>query len=129
MVCLVFVGFGVWCVVLNFLLNLLFIWTWPTGWKHAGLAMATVLASAVNGGILSFVLHRRIGGPGWLTVLGTGVKALLGSVVMALVVMVVQAYGELIVVAAAIISGMGTYALWAVCFCRHEIRLIRRSGK
>jgi putative peptidoglycan lipid II flippase len=56
---------GVWTVVLNFALNLLFVFTWPEGYKHAGLAMATVIASLVNGGVLALLLSKRIGGLPW----------------------------------------------------------------
>ncbi|MDD5707403.1 MAG: murein biosynthesis integral membrane protein MurJ [Kiritimatiellae bacterium] len=54
---------GVFGVVLNFSLNVLFVVTWPAGWKHMGIAVATVLTSIVNCVTLAVVLRRRIGAP------------------------------------------------------------------
>lgn len=51
------------CVVLNFCMNMLFVFTWPAGWKHMGLAVATVLSSIVNCSMLAWALHRKLGAP------------------------------------------------------------------
>lgn len=56
---------GLACVALNFALNITFILTFPTYWKHAGLALATVVSEGVNGLVLGLFIHRRIGSPGW----------------------------------------------------------------
>lgn len=53
------------CVGLNLGLNLVFLLTWPAGWKHAGLACATVISSGLNGAVLAVLLHRQLGSPGW----------------------------------------------------------------
>ena len=50
---------GAFAVVLNLGFNLLFIFTFPEGWKHAGLAAGTVLSILVQVGILAFLSHRR----------------------------------------------------------------------
>jgi len=49
------------CVGLNLVLNLLFVFTWPEGWKHVGLAVATVLCSMVNCSLLALRLKRQYG--------------------------------------------------------------------
>ena len=59
----VYVGLG--AVALNLTLNLLAVWTWPHAMKHAGLAFATVLSSTFNVFVLAYIVHRRIGSPGW----------------------------------------------------------------
>ena len=57
------VAFG--CVLLKIGLSILFIWTWPLHVKHAGLALATVIGETVNGVVLAWLLHRRLGSPDW----------------------------------------------------------------
>ncbi len=56
---------GVLTVTLNIVLNLLFVVTWPLYWKHAGLALATVLAESFFAGFLAMRLHHVLGSPGW----------------------------------------------------------------
>jgi putative peptidoglycan lipid II flippase len=73
---------ALWVVGLNLVLNITFILTWPEGYRHAGLAFATVLASAVNGIVLAGMLHRRIGSPGWRMLSGRAVRIVLVSGVM-----------------------------------------------
>jgi len=52
------VTIGVGAMVLNILLNL---W-WVRTWGHVGLALATSVATLLEGGLLYVVLHRRLGG-------------------------------------------------------------------
>ena len=78
---------GLWAVGLNFLLNVLFVVTWPAGYKHAGLAFATVISSTVNGVVLARILKRRLGKIGWPAVTAVCMKALAASAVMAAVVL------------------------------------------
>ena len=52
-------------VALNFALNILFVITWPQGWKHVGLVVSTVLVSILNCVVLWRTLHHRIGAPRW----------------------------------------------------------------
>jgi putative peptidoglycan lipid II flippase len=70
------------CVGLNFVLNVLFVLTWPAPIKHAGLAFATVLASAANGGALAWYLHRRFGSPGWKRIIVSFTKSLVAAAAM-----------------------------------------------
>ncbi len=51
------------CVGINLVLNLLFVFTWAYGWQHVGLAVATVLSSAVNCVLLIVFLRRKLGFP------------------------------------------------------------------
>lgn len=67
------------CVFLNFCLNVIFILTWQWGYKHAGLAFATVLSSMVNCVSLGVILTRRIGYIEWNKVIIVGIKSLLAS--------------------------------------------------
>ena len=71
------------CVLLNLVLNLIFINTWPEGTRHGGLAFATVIAEAVYGLLLGWYLRRRIGlsfGAVWIS----GAKILAAALVMGL---------------------------------------------
>lgn len=67
------------CVFLNFCLNVIFILTWQWGYKHAGLAFATVLASMVNCVSLGVILTRRIGHIEWNKVISVGIKSVFAS--------------------------------------------------
>lgn len=55
------VRIGILCTVINLALKLILMWPM----KHAGIALATVLSSAVNVAILAWLVQRRIGSPGW----------------------------------------------------------------
>lgn len=76
------VKIGVACVLLNLLLNIIFIFTLPVHVKHAGLAASTVIAEALNGGALAWYVHRRLGSPGWGSMLRSAGKALVAAGVM-----------------------------------------------
>ncbi len=52
---------GVLAVAVNLVLNLVFVFTWPMDYRHGGLALASVLASAGNGIMLAVILRRRLG--------------------------------------------------------------------
>ncbi len=56
---------GIRTVLLNIVLSVLFMLTWPLRYKHAGIAFATVVSETVNGVWLALKLHRRLGSPGW----------------------------------------------------------------
>lgn len=75
---------GVWTVALKLALSLTFILTWPLMWKHAGLALATVLAEGINGVVLAALLYRRLGSPGWRTIGWSAGRCLAASAVMGL---------------------------------------------
>ncbi len=71
-------------VCLKIVLSLIFILTWPLHLKHAGLALATVLAEMVNGAVLAWLLHRRVGSPQWRSIGASALRCLLASAIMAL---------------------------------------------
>ncbi len=52
---------GMLAVGINLVLNITFVLTWAPEYRHGGLALATVLASACNGIILAIILRRRLG--------------------------------------------------------------------
>ena len=79
---------GLACVALNLVLNVVFIFTLPTYVKHAGLAAATVIAEAFNGFMLGWLVHRRLGSPGWAHMFRCAGKALLAAVIMGVFIMV-----------------------------------------
>lgn len=74
------VRIGIWTVALNLTLNLLFILTLPPYWKHAGMALATVLAEAAGAGVLVVVLAKRVKG----LPVGELIASLLRSMALAL---------------------------------------------
>lgn len=69
-------------VTLNFILNILFILTWPLYTKHAGLALATVMSEGFNGITLAVFFHRRLGSPGWRQILTSAAKSLAAAIGM-----------------------------------------------
>ena len=80
------VKIGVLCMLLNLVLNVAFILTWPQPIKHAGLACATVISEGVYAIILAVLIHRRLGSPGWGRI-GIGLlKASVSATCMALLV-------------------------------------------
>ncbi len=74
---------GLLAVAINFSLNVLFVLTWPVDIRHAGLAFATVISEGVNGLALGYLLHRRLGSPGWTQIFRGAGRALVSSAVMA----------------------------------------------
>lgn len=72
------------CVLLNLVLNLIFIRTWPEGSKHAGIALGTVLAETVYAVILGWILCRRIRITNWAGVWRSWGISAMGAAIMAL---------------------------------------------
>jgi putative peptidoglycan lipid II flippase len=110
------VRIGMAAVVLNLVLNLTFILILPQGVKHAGIALATVLAEAFSVICLALILQRRIGGPDWPRVGGTAWRALAASAVMGAGVVVVHGLfpmsgkpGQILAVLMSIAAGGGLY--------------------
>lgn len=52
------VSISMFCVFVNFCLNLTFFLTLPTSWKHAGIAMATSLSAMLSTLLLFVAMHR-----------------------------------------------------------------------
>jgi putative peptidoglycan lipid II flippase len=135
------------CVAINFVLNLCFVFTWPDGWKHVGLAVATVLSSLVNCVLLAHALRRRYGAPRFSAVMPTVARLALVALVMGAVVVVAEnrlshlllaaewpyKMRELTAVAGAIAAGVAVYGALAPVVCRDAVRElfqdVRRRGR
>lgn len=76
------VKIGILTVLLNIAANLFFIVVLPLRYKHAGIALATVIAETAYAVSLAVILQRRIGSPGWPVMLKSMAKVLLISLVM-----------------------------------------------
>lgn len=130
-------------VLLNLVLNVTFVLTWPTEWKHAGIAVATVISSAVASVILARLAAARIGALGWGPVLATMAKALAASAVMALAARglhrwvlaalqdsALQSSATLVRVLAlalAIVGGGAVYAACMAALCPKESQRVARE--
>ncbi len=71
------------CIALNFTLNLLSIIFLPQLYKHVGLVSSTVFCSLLNGVIAATILRRRRGLPLYRNFLPTMAKAFAASLIMA----------------------------------------------
>lgn len=125
---------GVHVVVLNFLLNIVFIATWPEGYKHAGLALATVIASGTNCICLGMIFHRRIGSPGWKVIFARSCRMVLAALLMALGafyshralyrhlggVDLPEKIIQVLAVGTGVAAGIGVYALLIRVLCAEE---------
>ncbi|MCF7816531.1 MAG: murein biosynthesis integral membrane protein MurJ [Kiritimatiellales bacterium] len=77
------VRIGICTVLLNLVLNITFILTLPLYWKHAGMALATVLSEAAGMVVLGIILARRIKGLQWLETARSLVRCLVSASAMA----------------------------------------------
>jgi putative peptidoglycan lipid II flippase len=127
-------------MAVNLGLNLLFIAILPLRWKHAGLALATVLAEGLYAGLLAVRLHRRFGSPGWRTVSAAAARMSAAAAGMGFAAVAMQravfsaAAGALPVkiaqtasVAAAIAAAVPLYLLLALILRAPELRDLRKS--
>jgi putative peptidoglycan lipid II flippase len=131
---------GIMAVFINLALNILFILTWPDGYKHAGLACATVISSGLNCLILGILITRRVGSPGWVSLGLSFLKVAGASLLMAVIVVTVMhglptwipiaseatKYGQLIFVGIGVSLGIISYAVAAAILCRTELRVLRQ---
>lgn len=138
------------CVVLNLGLNLLFVFTWAQGWQHVGLAVATVLSSIVNCGMLAWVLNRKFGAPRFSAVMPSVLRLIVLSLAMGAAAyysereisrFLTQAgwmykLVELTAVAGAMAVGALVYGVLLLLFCRDalqelvgNLRLRKKSKK
>ncbi len=79
------VRIGIYTVLLNLVLNIIFILTLPTYWKHAGMAFSTVIAEAVGMAVLGIILTRRMKNLQWLEIWRSFTRCLLSALAMAVV--------------------------------------------
>ena len=134
-------------VGVNLALNLVAVFTWPEGYQHAGMALATVFASVVNSLVLVFALTRRIGSGGGREAVSAVARMVLAAVAMGWVALTVHgavfkeamqaghadkaAQGESL--AAAIATSMVVYAIAVGLFCAEDVKRLfsgvrRRRG-
>lgn len=118
-------------VVLNIVLNLTSIALLPQGWKHAGIAFATVITTTVNVGVLFWLLQKRIGSVNHCRVGAVFAKTLMAAILMALIAYSAHAMlhahlsadkgAQIIAVLTAMAAGGAVYALFLAMFCRNEL--------
>lgn len=137
---------GLFGVLLNFSLNVLFVVTWPVGWKHMGIAVATSLTSLVNCGMLIFLLRRRLRTPQLPPLFRACGGALAAAAIMGLVAVATERAGmafcaprcppklaQLLAVGAAMAAGGLAYIVLIRLFCRQAAaevwQDIRRRGR
>ncbi len=77
------VRIGIYTVLLNLVLNIIFILTLPTYWKHAGMALSTVLTEGLGMIALGILLTRRVKNLHWRAIFNSFNRCLLSSLVMA----------------------------------------------
>ena len=131
---------GAGAVVLNFCLNILFILMLPHTWRHAGLAAATVCASAANTTLLACILFRRSAIPDWKKIGGAALRVGSCALIMAGALVLIlphlqqwalldqeTKWGQVITVGILIATGGATYALAVLLIARKDV--LRLLGK
>jgi len=78
------VKIGIYTVLLNLVLNITFILTLPTYWKHAGMAFSTVIAEAAGMAVLGIILTRRMKNLQWMEISRSFNRCLLAALIMAI---------------------------------------------
>lgn len=137
-------------VVLNLAMNLLFVFTWPDGWKHVGLAVSTGLCSVVNCAMLARALRDKLGLLQFRAVCPVVGRLALAALAMGAAVHYAEkglalllAHGgwpyklvELFAVGGALAAGAAVYGALALLLCGgplremfEDLRLRRRRGK
>jgi putative peptidoglycan lipid II flippase len=126
-------------VCVNFCLNLLFVLTLPTEWKHVGIAGSTVLTSAAQGLVLARLLRKPIGGVRWRNILPVYARVLLCAALMGATVFfahnalagLVQHWprklAQAVAVLASIAVGAAVYGLAMLLLCREPLKEILRE--
>lgn len=121
-------------VGVNLVLNIVFMLTWPGEFKHAGLAFATVISSALNCFVLGRILSARWGPIGWRKIAGSAARCALAAGVMAIACACLHAFlvnrcalewmgakgAQLVSLMASIAAGLLVYAGMAGLVCRRE---------
>jgi putative peptidoglycan lipid II flippase len=129
------------CVGMNLVLNILFIRTWPTGYKHAGLACSTVISSTVNCTILACLIQKRYGSPNWKSIFAVLIKSLFAAFTMAVVIKLTASHitngissiitnqkaTDITSLIAIIATGISAYILISVLLNKAEIKSLRKK--
>ncbi len=126
-------------VALNLTMNIIFVLTWPAGWKHVGLAVATVLSSLFSVILLIAMLRKRGCSLRMRSILITAAGALAASGVMAVgayfthkavagILTEIGKVGEIAAVGSAMVTAVAVYGVLAWVLCRNGVReLFRRE--
>ncbi len=134
------VRIGIYIVLLNLIMNFIFILTLPEYWKHAGMAFSTVIAEALGMIALGMILARRIPGIQWRSVLHNFIRSFISALVMAAAAwftarialsmfenILPSKIAQLAAVALAIGTGALLYFLLALAFKAPELREIKHA--
>jgi len=122
-------------LVLNLTLNISCIIFFPDGWKHAGIALSTVVNSAVSVTILYLILRKRIGAISEKRIGMIFLKSLVAALVMAVVAWKIYSYifvtlpdyidwgkaVQIIAVLTAVAVGAVIYGAILSVICRNEL--------
>lgn len=85
---------SLWCLLLNVTLNVTSVVLLPHGWKHCGIAGATVVCSMVNSAILFCLLRKRLPRcPRMGAMLPSLLKSISAAIVMAWIAKLIWNYG------------------------------------
>lgn len=79
---------GLFCLALNVVLNITFIWLLPPYKEHAGIALGTVASESVYAVILAVCLHRKLGSPHWIQIGRAFIRHLFAALVMGVIAIV-----------------------------------------
>jgi putative peptidoglycan lipid II flippase len=126
-------------VGLNFVLNVLFVITWPVEFKHAGLAFATVITSFLSCYLLARLLRERIGAIGWRQIGRKTVRIVVAALLMAGAAAWVESavrlglasagwggkLSESIGLLAGVLTGVGVYIGIAFVLCGEQVKALR----
>ena len=131
---------GILSVGLNLAMNIAFILLLPTYWKHAGMALSTVLAEAVGLAVLGTILTRRVKNLQWLGIARGFLRCLLAAAVMGAIAWGIEhtllpllgarfpaKVAQIATLAAAVGGGAATYLLLALLLRFPELREIRAA--
>jgi len=134
------VRIGIYVVLINLILNIIFILTLPEYWKHAGMAFSTVLAEAAGMMVLGLFLSRRVQNIQWRKIFGSMLRHLICAVIMAgaawfLAEQTLPMFGNLMMAKlaniCALITAMGgailVYLILAILLRMPELREIKSA--
>lgn len=125
------VKIGTITVVANLVFNLLFIYLLPEGWKHAGLALGTVLSSLLQIIILSRISQNRFVDLQWKPVWTSWTRQLISCVPMMAaalgVLQLLEGFSSWISVPLAIITAAWVYGLSTFLLGCPELKELRHQ--
>jgi len=134
------VRIGICTVALNLALNILFILTLPTYWKHAGMAFSTVASEAAGMAALGAILARRTPGIPWRGILASAMRSLACGLAMAACAWAAAHFSQpfldgylpvklaqVAVLLVAIGTGVATYLGTALLLLRNELGEIKTA--